>query len=293
MTLQDKLKKIEEVEAYGITSMIMAPNLNKMPDDTFNMVFDTLKQQLDYQGSDGLVLREIQMYKFTDEDSDAIATMSSTGVLALNSDYFTKDKSELDKICKDMVESHFHPKGCEDSSSLIIHELGHARFNKYLQDLYGKYKDIQGWNDALEEYSAVQYGCGRGAADAGDGWFRNTNVDMFLRDGLYADFVGDLKILEDDIRNSEYMIKMWGGKPTLSLYGLVQQKFAYTDGISDYAGRDIQEMMAEAYASVMMNGYDKASFVAQKVYDKFLKAESAVTEEDIAEFNRMRKEMGI
>lgn len=277
--------------------------LQELPDDTFNMVFDTLKEQLDYEGNDdngysNLLFNTVGLSDLSAQK--AMASMSSDGTLLLDEDTFSKGKEELEIMCANAANRHKHPS--PEAKSMIIHELGHARFNKVLADMYEEYANSDDFEvsvNAESDWYAILEECASYSYNKGAGFFGNPNKNFMQEGRFYYNFVNKVNNFAERVRNS-INYKVNGGNPNAGLAGMAEYNpHSYTNamggltstptGISRYAGANIQEMCAEAYADVMCNG-EKASFMSQMVYQEFLS--QPISAEDKAEWERMMKEMG-
>ena len=197
---------------------------------------------------------------------DSYAWMGADGTLYLNSDIFSQDRNSIESIYARDVETHWHPKG--NAQSIIVHEMGHAVFNRYIQNVMNDAEDIQNnfvaWGehwDAIHDYVA------------GDSYGINFDVDMYRNSAGYKQIVDMFDLssgsLATKVKQEPYLLKRWGGTPFMSLSGLAQYKFNYDDAISNYAGKNITEMVAEAFADVYMNK-DDASFMSKFIYGEVL-----------------------
>lgn len=256
--LEEKKQMVYDFyDKYGINVEISGTGYP--PGDTLKCVLDSVGSQIDEYGKDAFVLESIKMRDDINFEEGTLAQMNKGGSLELNPEYFLKPKEELDNIMKECHEDSFlHPKG--DASSIIIHELGHARWNKALMDMANAY----GAKD--DEFGAMYNLCLQ------DTFTGITDWDMEDRDGAYKALIVKINEFVNDMNNSDYMKKQWEGNPHFSISELINPERNYDDGISTYATKNIHEMMAEAWADYHYNG-DNASFMSKQVIMEFLNVE--------------------
>ena len=240
ISLEEKKQMVYDFyDKYGINVEISGTGYP--PGDTLETVLDTIGSQIDEYGKDAFVLNSIQMRNDIHFAENAMAQVSKEGELQLNPNYFLRPKEELDSVMNDCYENNqFHPKG--DASSIIVHELGHARWDKALVDMADYYGVKQ------DEFEAMYDLCLK------DTFTGMTDWDMEDRDGAYKALIVKLNEFANDINASDYMKKRWEGNPYFSLAQLVNPERNYDDAISTYATTNIHEMMAEAWADYHYNG---------------------------------------
>lgn len=273
LSLEEKQKLIQDFDNRTTINVFIA-HLQEVPDDTLKMILDTTENHLKEYGKKNfnfsqLVMRDNDPEFATDGGNEnAYAYMGHDGTLSLNPKYFSKPKEWLDKKYQEDAESAYHPKG--DSSSIIIHELGHARFNKVLADSWAKHvKDHKG---TVDEYFDMQELC------SSDTWLYHRNADLYSKKGSwYRTTIDRFYEFESKLIDSKTVKDMFGNLG-LGLSGLINpERTTRKFGISRYATKNIHEMMAESWTDVICNG-DNASYMSKQVVYVFLNVEMTFEE---------------
>lgn len=242
-------------------------NIRDIPDDTFNMIFDTVENHLANYGKKNFSIDNITMEESDDwkEHPNWMASMSLSGTLYLNPKYFNKSKKDLDEIMQKAYEDNtYHPKG--DASSIIIHELGHARFNKVLADSWAKCVMKERDGSTMQDFDSVYDVC------VSENWLDDRdlfNVELYRKNSFYRKFFDRMDDFTKRTVESDYLKKKWGGPVRLSLKGLVNTQTNYTDAVSRYAATNIHEMMAEAWVDAVQHD-NKASYMSKRIVEEFL-----------------------
>ena len=261
MTFEEKENRL--MEAYKKTGInFVVKGMNNIPGDTLDMVCSTVEDHLAKYDKEGFILDEVRIDadKFNENEKETVyASMSNTGLLSLNPHFFSKTKAELNASFQEDVESSWHPKG--DASSIIIHELGHAKLNMNLLNMTNKNDgDIADWRQ-LYNY----------CHEANKLTLPSERITNSSAKYLFE----KMQTLEHDCNTDKNILKEWGASHELhySLYFWANPEHSYRWGVSKYGSTSVHEMVAEAYADVVVNGKD-ASFVSKKVYKEFIEKES-------------------
>lgn len=202
------------------------------------------------------------------ESPDACAWMGQDGVMYINAEYFNRSRKELEGDWRgsQLVHRNFHPQG--GAESIIVHEMGHAIFNRFVANEITEsgeniMSDISLWEshyDACQRFLITK--------DKSEGF----SADVYRSSTGYKRIVDYFDELGNELRDQPYLKEKWGGKPTLSLLALANTKYGYNDAICEYAGTNYHEMVAEAFTDVFMNG-GSASFTSKFIYDRIIAKE--------------------
>lgn len=196
---------------------------------------------------------------------EALAWMGQDGCMYFNPKEFGQSNEMLEHNWAEGCENsrHFHPNSPYGVRQIIAHEMGHAVFNKYIQNIMNKNENIsedfggwmKHWNEC-QEFVTHKYGWVDGDAYDDSPAYKEL-ADIF--DGS----------LRDELTNDAYIVKMFGKTPDYSLLGFANRDYN-PGGISVYAKTNYHEMMAEAFADVYDNGIN-ASFVSKFLFSKIIK----------------------
>ena len=196
---------------------------------------------------------------------DRMADMSSDGTLRLVSQCFSNpefmqknNNANKDKYCPHTVYSEN-----DGYKSTIAHEMGHAIL----------FSRMNYWYDVQSDPNAYTY-YHEAIAFLDLEWPRTTPGNK-LYNNLYGAFDG----ITERLNNDPEIMKMWGGansprRPNLSLVGFANPMFSIKGiAISEYAGSNYHELVAESFCDVYCNGYKNASRLSQEVYNTIIKGE--------------------
>ena len=258
LTLEQKKQLIDDfVKRTGVDVNIM--NLPSMPDDTLQMTLDTVATHLKEFGKDNFSITEIRMREddFTSPDyENSYAYISVDGELCINPKYFTNSVADINAVYQEDVADKYHPKG--GVSSILIHELGHARWNYVMAEMVAKY------GGDIDELKAMYSDC------SNNSWRYGEDLDLYNKKRAYYQLSEKLYDFYERIRTSDYIkSKNNGEESLLSLRLLATPERNYDDAISKYASKNIHEMMAEAWSDVIANE-DNASYMSKEVVQEFL-----------------------
>ena len=198
------------------------------------------------------------------ESPNAYAWMGQDGCLWLNPKKFGQSNEKLEHDWNEGRQNNraYHPNSPYGARSIIAHEMGHAVFNKYIQNIMNKNENITDDFGAWENHwNECQWFVGNK---------NNFNRDVYVSSPAYKQLVNTFDNLGEQIREEPYLLKKWGGTINLSLIGLADKRYGYGDAISEYAGTNYHEMMAEAFVDVYDNGAN-ASFVSKFLFNKIVK----------------------
>lgn len=258
---------IDEVvwEFYKATEVNVDLDARKIVDpENLGMVMDTIadiKDKYDCKIT-GIVSATDDLLEKT---PDAYAWMGQNGYMYLNPRYFskTKEQLELDYAHNTPLDKRgYHPPSPYGARSIISHEMGHAVFNRYIQNIMNQ-EDIQEDFGAWTDHWTA---CNKFVTDE----YASREREIYIASPGYKQLVDTFQKLGDELNNDPYMIKRWGGKPNISLLALADVNFNFDDAVSEYAGTNYHEMIAEAFADVYDNGAN-ASFTSKFLYDRIIK----------------------
>ena len=193
-------------------------------------------------------------------EESTIACMSNNGTLTLNAAYFSRPE-EFKRMQKNNNTSYFpyHPKTADACEGAVAHEMGHAILFKQMRNWY---------LDAVQQDPTNAVRHYQEAYSFLDMKWPHVAPGNTLYNKLHSAFDG----IGDKISNDPEIIKRWGGKPNLSVIGWANPQYSMPGiGVSEYAGKNFHELVAESFCEVYCNGYDDASRVAKEVWNTIIK----------------------
>ena len=198
------------------------------------------------------------------KSSTAYAWMGQDGCLWLNPKKFGQSNEQLEYDWNEGRQNNrdYHPNSPYGARSIIAHEMGHAVFNRYIQDIMNKNENI------ADDFGAWENHWNECQWFVGDK--NNFSRDTYASSLAYKQLVDTFDNLGKEIKEEPYLLKKWGGRINLSLLGLADKRYGYGDATSEYAGTNYHEMMAEAFVDVYDNGAN-ASFTSKFLFSKIIK----------------------
>jgi len=200
------------------------------------------------------------------EDSpNAYAWMGQDGCMYFNPKRFGKSHEQLQLDWahgSSTKERGYHPPSPYGARTIIAHEMGHAIFNRYIENIM-KVEDIR---EDFTAWSNHWNACHKFVTDK----FANGERESYISSPGYKKLVDTFDKIKEEIRKEPYLLKRWGGDINLSLRGLADVRYGFGDAISEYAGTNYHEMIAEAFVDVYDNGKN-ASFTSKFLYNKIIK----------------------
>jgi hypothetical protein len=226
--------------------------LEEIDDESLVQVYDTIRE---LKERSRVCVDFIELYNedtIENCDPNAFAAMAPSGKLYLNSIYFSQRPDDITELFQESVDFGFHPKCPDGIAGIITHEVGHANFFAWMEG----YNMGKGGSD--KDFDNAYEWCGSG-----------TMTDT--KGKLFGEIFTRYNNVSDRIRNNEQVKKEWGRTPNMSLEALATPKWGTpSTRISEYAGKNVFELLAEAYADVMWNE-NSASLLSKEIYNEFYK----------------------
>lgn len=245
-----KFKDVDEMteELYKRTGIRMGGDLEKLSKSTAAQVCTTLEDLQNKYNVNPVIgenpehklgLKVVVPYEFEKSfDTDAYA-QADCGKVELNSKYYSLEQEEINEIYE-AEHKGFHPEGTT-GKDIIAHEVAHCMLNNYVWEHckhdIDKFFECQTWLITGKYHNPD-----------------NPNKTVYDLNDKFN------RILEKMKNNPEFK-EEWGGGPSLGLLGIVNPQYSIPKfSISEYAGKNRHELVAEAFADFYGNGSKAKTF---------------------------------
>lgn len=250
-----KFKDVDEMteELYKRTGISMKGNIKALSKSTVAQTCATLEDLQNKYNVNPVIgentenkmrLHVVAPYEFEKsfEENDNAFAQADCGKIELNSKYYSLEQEELDEIYAESTKGYtpFHPTGTT-SKDIIVHEVGHCMLNNYVWEHckhdVDKFVECETWLTTGKYHNP-----------------ENPNKTVYDLNDKFD------RILEKMKNNQEFK-KEWGDGRSLGLLGIVNPQYSIPKfSISEYAGKNRHELVAEAFADFYSNGSKAKTF---------------------------------